>query len=316
LPGHVDKAVLIEAFASFVGACNTGTDACWYQIISNSKPLAKQDGRLPKLSELTGLGDALSDQLLMDCGLLKLTHKGVEMQSDQWETLQSYYGLGIEVTKVKCTHFLNGDTPIHLVRIGQYKASDNIQRFSAKQQATMFIKGSWSRSRMRLSSERNVLCHAIASTILSGPLLDELERTEEVEPMEEVADDDNQEQQLAEGVDAEKSPTAMEEDNVEEPSKKRPAPTEARFTFDKDDYGPKFYTARNNVKQVILRVPQTKEDADQKAFRKNMQRTQFIKLLCVSLVTGGAVAFAAGSASATVTSLSVVGARWACTRCA
>ena len=52
----------------------------YYQVESDSKYPAKDDGRLPKFSTLIGLPPELSDAFLLDCGLLFEYGKQREMR--------------------------------------------------------------------------------------------------------------------------------------------------------------------------------------------------------------------------------------------
>jgi len=152
----------------------------------------------------------------------------------------------------------------------------------------MFVDSEWKHDRICLTSQRNQFCHSIASKTLSGLLLDSMVHTSKISAAESGDDDESKKEEERGNDNCTDEAAAMEEDDCndrnESTSRKHPAPVCITFDIPTDDCSPKTCAAGNSTKQVLLCVPQTNANVSQTNFQKNMQQTEFITLLCISLM--------------------------------
>ena len=106
------------------------------------------DCPLESFCDLLGISANKANEYLYEAKLLEThkVHKTIGINKKGWDTLESEFGLEIEIEHVRDIHCLGNRT--HVMRIGCL-CDDNPTTFTAKDQAKRFFETGWKPKRLR-----------------------------------------------------------------------------------------------------------------------------------------------------------------------
>jgi hypothetical protein len=89
------KIALRRILGDFL-ADRCGLEPCWYRLISTRDkhiPGTEKPSHIPALSQVFGMNDRLSDDLLVDCGLLYYVGEQLRFRKKEWDLLRGEFRL-------------------------------------------------------------------------------------------------------------------------------------------------------------------------------------------------------------------------------
>jgi hypothetical protein len=101
-------------------------EPCWYRLISTRDkhiPNTEKPSHIPALSQVFGMNDRLSDDLLLACGLLYYHGDQLRVSKQQWELFLGEFRLyDVEVTRLTLTALIG--CRVNVIRIGAFVGDD------------------------------------------------------------------------------------------------------------------------------------------------------------------------------------------------
>jgi hypothetical protein len=269
----------IRALRSILGeffADRSVSEPCWYRLISARDkyiPRTEKPAHIPALSHVFGMNDKLSDELLLECGLLYYHGEQLRVNGKGWQSLLSEFRLDdVEVTVLTHTQLIG--SRVNVIRIGAFRidAFGDKDSFNAGDQAVRIQNGTLKLKRLRINSQQNDFRSSITRHLMTTEVLKRLikdaegsaegEDEEDVESAEE--EDEEDVEKVGEDPEGTSAGTAVT-------ASSKPKHTVTIDIGEEAYTDPIVYRAGNKKRQVLLKVPRSTTES---SFQRNMQRTR------------------------------------------
>jgi hypothetical protein len=153
-----DKTEAKIALRSILGdflANRRGMEPCWYRLVSTHDkhiPGTESPSPLPPISQVFGMNDIYSDELLLACGLLYYYGDQLRFREKEWDMLKGEFRLDdCETTEVTIATLVG--TRVRVIRLGAF-VGDN-EKLDGKRQAIGTKEGTFKIKRLRITSQQN-----------------------------------------------------------------------------------------------------------------------------------------------------------------
>jgi hypothetical protein len=193
-----DKTEAKIALRSILGdflANRRGMEPCWYRLVSTHNkhiPGTESPSPLPPISQVFGMNDIYSDELLLACGLLYYYGDQLRFRENQWDLLKGEFGLDdCETTEVTIGTLVG--TRVRVIRLGAF-VGDN-EKLDGKRQAIRTKEGTFKIKRLRITSQQNDFKKAVTRYLTTTEVLERLiEEYDEGNETDATAEEEDEEE--------------------------------------------------------------------------------------------------------------------------